>query len=123
MTIIGKDFVMGVGFYKTAENFLKNWIAKVASEYVVVTWGMEGSYGFDNTTGSEAKDIIHVPANITPESDVAVDSLGAGDTYNAALCYKMLNGSPLEDSMKFAALVASIKCKQVGLANLKLPGV
>ena len=123
LTIIGKDFTTGVGVFSSGKNFLHEWIPKIAAKYMVVTWGMDGSFGLDNTSGKEPKDIIHVPAFGTEETSEAVDSLAAGDTYCAALSYKLMKKSKLEDSMKFAAKIAALKCQQTGLTDLPLPDI
>ena len=52
-----------------------------------------------------------------------VDTLGAGDTFNAAMIDSMLRGVPLADALRFSCQLAGNKCAQSGLHDLRIPGV
>ncbi len=60
--------------------------------------------------GMEDGAAIHIEA---PAVDV-VDTCGAGATFSAAFISSWLRGSGLEESLRFAAAAASLKCSVVG---------
>jgi sulfofructose kinase len=43
-----------------------------------------------------------------------VDSTGAGDIFHAGSIYGLLQGWPVEDTLRFAAAAAALKCTQLG---------
>jgi len=51
-----------------------------------------------------------------------VDTLAAGDTFNAAMIDAFLRGAPLAVALRFACQLAGNKCAQVGLHGLEVPG-
>ena len=50
-----------------------------------------------------------------------VDTLAAGDTFNAAMIDALLRGAPLVDALRFACQLAGNKCGQAGLHGLDVP--
>lgn len=52
----------------------------------------------------------YVPAFRLP----VVDSTGAGDVFHAGSIYGLLQGWPVEDTMRFAAAAAALKCGKLG---------
>ncbi|HFD80968.1 MAG TPA: ketohexokinase [Gammaproteobacteria bacterium] len=50
-----------------------------------------------------------------------VDTLGAGDTFNAGVIDALSAGVPLARALQFATRLAGLKCAQSGLANLRIP--
>jgi sulfofructose kinase len=44
----------------------------------------------------------------------AVDTTGAGDVFHAGTLYGVLHGWPVDDSLRFAAAAAALKCERVG---------
>jgi ketohexokinase len=50
-----------------------------------------------------------------------VDTLAAGDTFNAAMIDALLRGVPLADALRFACQLAGNKCAQAGLHGLDVP--
>jgi sugar/nucleoside kinase (ribokinase family) len=79
----------------------------------VVTRGYEGAVAIDQTTGEEAS----VPALRVP----AIDPTGAGDVFAAALVFGTLDGWPLADRLRFAALASALAVQQFG-GGLAAPG-
>lgn len=71
---------------------------------VIVTKGSEGAYFHDGT------DVVHVPA----EETIAVDTTGAGDTFNGALAVALSEGKALEEAVRFANKAAAIAITQMG---------
>jgi len=50
-----------------------------------------------------------------------VDTLAAGDTFNAAMIDALLRGAPLADALPFACQLAGNKCARAGLRGLDIP--
>jgi ketohexokinase len=50
-----------------------------------------------------------------------VDTLAAGDTFNAAMIDALLRGAPLAEALRFACQLAGNKCGQTGLHDLDVP--
>ncbi len=59
--------------------------------------------------------VSHRPALPPPR---VVDTLGAGDTFNAGLISALVNGQPVQDALEQACYLAGHKCGQTGFANL-----
>lgn len=57
----------------------------------------------------------HIPA---PTQPAIVDTLGAGDTFNAGLIHQLINGDDLVTGVSYANQLASHKCGQLGFNNL-----
>ncbi len=77
---------------------------------LVCAWGREGAYGLasDGT-------VYHSPARPPPK---LVDTLGAGDTFNAGIIDGLLRGLNLENALDNAVQLAGEKCGRVGLHGL-----
>lgn len=71
---------------------------------LIVTLGSDGVAYYDGAA------IIKVPSY---EVEV-IDTTGAGDTFNGALAYALVNGASLTPSIKFANLVAAISIQKDG---------
>ena len=74
---------------------------------VVITLGSKGCYICD---GDNFKFIEASKVN-------AVDTTGAGDVFNAALCYGLLNGMLIEDACKLAVKVSGISVTKKYVMN------
>jgi len=92
--------------YKRAEEFLigVNDTAPAATLYC--GWGSEGAYGL------KGDDIIHQTAFI-PET--TIDTLGAGDSFNAGIVHASLQQKSLQDVLQYACRLAGYKCGVNGL--------
>jgi ketohexokinase len=75
----------------------------------ICTWGEAGAWA--GTSG----EVIHCPAYPPHET---VDTLGAGDTFNAGLIDALIRGLPLDAALESAARLAGRKCGQSGFAGL-----
>lgn len=80
---------------------------------LVCTWGEQGAWYASSALGK----IHHQPA----EQIEAIDTLGAGDTFNAGLIHALLAKQPLADAVLFASQLAAKKCQQMGLDGLVNP--
>lgn len=82
-------------------------------------WGSEGA-------AAGQKDVISSQSAYKPET--IVDTLGAGDTFNAAFIYSQVNRWDWRKGLEFACLVAGSKVGQKGFQELgrfkrTLPGL
>jgi len=77
------------------------------SASITCTWGDRGAWG--RTPGGRT---FHVGA-FPPEK--VVDTLGAGDTFNAGIIDQLVNGRSLEDAVTHGCRLAGRKCGHEGL--------
>ena len=80
---------------------------------LVCSWGEHGAWGIDSNG-----ELIYAPAMKIE----AVDTVGAGDTFNAAIIDALLKGYSLESALSHACLNAGRKCEQEGVESLRLRG-
>lgn len=71
---------------------------------MIVTLGSDGARYFDGEYP------IHVPGYMTK----AVDTTGAGDTFNGALAYALTEGQSLDEAVYFANIAASLSVEKLG---------
>lgn len=77
---------------------------------LVCTWGKDGVW-FKPINA----EIAHLPAEqVSP----IVDTLGAGDTFNAGLIHSLIDKQSLAEAVQYANKLAAKKCLQPGLDNL-----
>ena len=77
---------------------------------LICTWGTQGAW-LCPANG----EIKHVAAeNVAP----IIDTLGAGDTFNAAVIHHLIEGSTLLESVQKASQLAANKCLKEGLDNI-----
>lgn len=80
---------------------------------LIITLGSDGARYFDGTYP------IHVPGYMT----TAVDTTGAGDTFNGALAYALAEGQSLDEAVYFANIAASLSVEkfsaQAGMPSLE----
>ena len=82
---------------------LENLLAKQQGK-LIVTLGAEGA-----ATWADGK-MLKIPAR---KANV-VDTTGAGDTFNGALCYALANDYPLKKALRFANAAASLSTEGFG---------
>ena len=78
-------------------------------ETIILT---KGSQGCEVWTENQHKS-YPVPKYLTEKFRV-VDPTGAGDSFSAALVKKLLEGSSLEEAIRFAQVAAYITCSRLG---------
>lgn len=77
---------------------------------LVCSWGAAGAWA------SSANGRMHVSPAVPPAQ--VIDTLGAGDTFNAGLIDARLRGLALADALEAACRLAGRKCGQAGFAGL-----
>jgi ketohexokinase len=91
--------------YGDAAAFLADLDAAVPA---TCTWGAEGAWARE----ADGK-VLHAPA---PDTAPVVDTLGAGDVFNAGMIHVLGKGSSLATALNEAVSLASSKCTREGLA-------
>ncbi|XP_039971382.1 ketohexokinase isoform X1 [Xiphias gladius] len=110
VVFVSKDVARHFGF-QSAEAALRGLYSRVKQGAVLVcAWGEKGA----DALGPDGF-IVHSDA-FPPET--LVDTLGAGDTFNAAVIYTLSNGGRLQDALTFGCRVAGRKCGFHGYSSI-----
>ncbi|XP_036957883.1 ketohexokinase isoform X4 [Acanthopagrus latus] len=110
VVFVSKDVARHFGF-KSAEAALRGLYHRVRQGAVLVcAWAAEGA----DALGPDGL-IVHSDA-FPPKT--VVDTLGAGDTFNAAVIYTLSNGGSLHEALTFGCRVAGRKCGFHGYDNI-----
>ncbi len=107
LLMFSRDFAQHRG-YENAGEFLQHMSKQGLSAQMSCTWGEKGAHGRD-WQGR----ILHAPA-FSPEK--VVDTLGAGDVFNAGLIDQLVRGYHLDTALTEASRLAGKKCGIYGLA-------
>ncbi|MBK8162121.1 MAG: ketohexokinase [Gammaproteobacteria bacterium] len=97
---------------ESAQEFLRVMRRSLTGIDMICAWGAQGAWGIDRD-GIE----LHAPACPPP---LVVDTLGAGDTFNAGVIDASLRGEPLAAVLAHACRLAGEKC---GVEGLELPSL
>jgi len=103
--LFAKSYVLAKG-YNQAQTFLQKRATTLPNTTLICAWGDEGAYAIQN------KKQIHQPA-CSPEK--TIDTLGAGDTFNAGIIDSMLKTPHIDAALKTACRLAGRKCGHIGL--------
>lgn len=106
--LFSQPYAMNQGF-KSAQSFLQS---LTMENIMTCTWGEVGAWLKANNK------IINSPAFPPPQ---LVDTLAAGDTFNAGIISGLAQQYSLEKTLEYACRLAGQKCGQDGLKNLTLP--
>ncbi|XP_040890179.1 ketohexokinase isoform X7 [Toxotes jaculatrix] len=102
VVFVSKDVARHFGF-QSAEAALRGLYSRVKQGAVLIcAWAEDGA----DALGPDGL-VVHSDA-FPPEA--LVDTLGAGDTFNAAVIYALSNGGRLQDALTFGCRVAGRKC-------------
>jgi ketohexokinase len=107
--IFSKHFVQGRG-YLNADNFLNDMAKTYPDMIMVCPWGEHGAWAQDQLGNKH-----HKPASA---SNKVIDTLGAGDTFNAGLIDALCSGLNISESLQIACKLAGKKVGQQGLDHL-----
>ena len=107
--LFSKSFALGRGCHNAPELF--DIIRRHAPNAMLVcTWGEQGAWGRDNYNNE-----FHVPAFSPP---TVVDTLAAGDTFNAGVIHRLSTGTTLPEAVEHACQLAGKKVGQTGIEGL-----
>lgn len=109
--IFSRAFALGRGFLQP-EGFLAEARGWAPQAMLVLPWGDQGAWAM------KGDELLHSPA--FPPDEV-VDTLGAGDTFNAGLIHAMASGRALSLALDDACRLAGRKVGQIGLEGLFTP--
>lgn len=109
--LISKPFAESKGF-KTPLECLQHFSQLYAEKIITCTWGNQGAWAYDTT------EIIHQAAFVIEKP---VETLGAGDTFNAGFIFARMYKHNVKDSLQFACRLAANKCQQSDFNNLTIP--
>jgi ketohexokinase len=109
LVIFSHHYAQAKGF-KDGQTLLSDIQKTAPHSNLVCTWGNQGVWH-----ASPNGKVQHTPAeSIHP----VVDTLGAGDTFNAGLIHYLIAGNALTEAVHQANQLAAQKCRQLGLDNL-----
>ncbi|MFP4561088.1 MAG: PfkB family carbohydrate kinase [Thiohalorhabdus sp.] len=109
VVLFSGDYARGRG-WADPEAFLRGLDPAAVPGVKVCTWGSAGAVAVDNA-GRLHRTPAFPPARV-------VDTVGAGDTFNAGLIDALARARPLEEALEAAARLAGRKCGQEGLDGL-----
>ncbi|XP_030054476.1 ketohexokinase isoform X1 [Microcaecilia unicolor] len=102
IVFVSKDLAQHFGF-DSAPAALKGFYNRVKNgAYLICAWAEKGA----DAVGSDGV-VIHSDA-FPP--DVIVDTLGAGDTFNASVIYALSTGKTMQEALTFGCQIAGRKC-------------
>ena len=104
--LFSRHFALARG-YNEPQRFLDSIAMETSHAVRLLAWGEKGAYAVDRNGR-----LFHSPAYPPPQ---LIDTLGAGDTFNAGIIDALLRGITLEESLHQACRLASRKCGQPGL--------
>ncbi len=107
LLLFSRAYAISSGFDSAAA-----FLSKVVPDGIPATcaWGEQGAWAID----AEGR-IHHAPAWV-PEQ--VVDTVGAGDVFNAAFIHTRLKGLSIETGLQFACKLAGAKCGRRGLEGI-----
>lgn len=93
--------------YDDPQRFLEGIARETPRAARLLAWGEAGAYAVDRDGRP-----FHSPAYPPPQ---LIDTLGAGDTFNAGIIDALLGGIDLDEALHRACRLAGRKCGQLGL--------
>ncbi|MAE71089.1 MAG: hypothetical protein CME06_11560 [Gemmatimonadetes bacterium] len=105
--VFSRAFAHARGF-ENADDLLYRVRRSAPEANLVCTWGEQGAFGLED-------EIFHVPAFVPPK---VVDTLGAGDVFNAGLIDALARGATFPDALSRACRLAGEKVGRQGFEGL-----
>lgn len=99
--------------YDSPQDLLRSVHADTPQADLYCTWGEQGAVALDRQGHAWSQPAV-APSRV-------VDTLGAGDTFNAAVVHGYLNGLKPAPLLEQACILAGKKCGQNGFAGLAQP--
>ncbi|XP_032028381.1 ketohexokinase isoform X1 [Hylobates moloch] len=110
VVFVSKDVAKHLGF-QSAEEALRGLYGRVRKGAMLVcAWAEEGA----DALGPDGK-LLHSDAFPPPR---VVDTLGAGDTFNASVIFSLSQGSSMQEALRFGCQVAGKKCGLQGFDGI-----
>ncbi|XP_054402666.1 ketohexokinase isoform X2 [Pongo abelii] len=110
VVFVSKDVAKHLGF-QSAEAALRGLYGRVRKGAVLVcAWAEEGA----DALGPDGK-LFHSDAFPPPR---VVDTLGAGDTFNASVIFSLSQGRSMQEALRFGCQVAGKKCGLQGFDGI-----
>ncbi|XP_011828041.1 PREDICTED: ketohexokinase isoform X2 [Mandrillus leucophaeus] len=110
VVFVSKDVAKHLGFQSAGEA-LRGLYGRVRTGAVLIcAWAEEGA----DALGPDGK-LIHSDAFPPPR---VVDTLGAGDTFNASVIFSLSQGRSVQEALRFGCQVAGKKCGQQGFDGI-----
>lgn len=81
-----------------------------ANRVASCTWGKDGAWATN-----QQRTIFHSEAF---EPEQVIDTLGAGDTFNAGFIHQLVNNAEIQSALTYACRLAGHKCGQIGFDHL-----
>lgn len=107
--VIGRSFAAALNHGDAGQTLA--WARALAPESVLVcAWGADGAFGEDHD-GTRYRSPAYPPPQV-------LDTLGAGDVFNAGLIDAMAGGATLEEALHRACRLAGRKVGRIGLDEL-----
>ncbi len=107
--IFSRAFALEHG-YNHAAAFLDHIQPFAPRATLVCTWGDQGAWALDQN-GQDYHVSAYTPSEV-------IDTLGAGDTFNAGLIHALTSGKPMADALHYACRLAGKKVGQYGYSGL-----
>jgi ketohexokinase len=107
--LFSRHFALDRG-YNDPQRFLDGIARETPEAARFLTWGEAGAYALDG--GGR---LLHSPAYPPPH---VVDTLGAGDTFNAGIIDALLRGVAAAEALHLACRLAGRKCGREGLDDI-----
>lgn len=109
LAMFPRAYAQAQGF-SDAESFLHDRQNRHGAVWMTCTWGDQGAWAID-----QLGVVFHAPAM---QVEKVVDTVGAGDTFNAGLIHALATGQLLEEALHYAVELAGRKVQQNGFDGL-----
>ncbi|VAW86989.1 Ketohexokinase [hydrothermal vent metagenome] len=103
--LFAKNYILAKG-YTQPQDFLQQLATALPNATLISAWGDKGAYAISHNKQ------FHQPA-YSPEK--IIDTLGAGDTFNAGIIDSMLKKQHIDATLEAACRLAGKKCGHIGL--------
>lgn len=109
LLLFSRHYAQARGF-REPRDFLLAMRQETSARWIICAWGDQGAWGMD------AQDRLYASPAYPPAT--LVDSLGAGDVFNAGMIHGLSKGGHLGEVLRAACQLAGRKCGQLGFDHL-----